>query len=159
MKAAALNGLSARECTCFCCIYQFGVFCVNSCSFVSQWKWSHSLVSLCHRVVSLPFSSGPWVTFIFISSFTLGLVWSLREAVQRKLYIFLLYLFYGSPESFVPTGITLTQVLSQRKQPTGSLGHRKEREKQYGQETLNHYFLYPYCHSAAWGCRYPRILC
>ena len=153
MNAAVLNDLSARECTFFSFIYQFGCFLCEwlSCSFVSQWKWSHSLVSFCHRMISLPFSSGPWVTFIFISPFTpiLGLVWSLRETVQRKLYICVLYLFYGSPEGFMPTGITLTQVLSQRKLPMGALGHRREREKQYGSETLNHYFLYPCCHSAA----------
>lgn len=66
-----------------------------SCSFVSQWKWCHTLVSAtgCSHCLSLR----PWVTSIFICYFTpvLGLVWSLREAVHWKLHIFLLYFFMG----------------------------------------------------------------
>lgn len=90
-----------------------------------------------HLGLSLPqdgliaFLFRPWVTFIFISYFTpvLEHVWSLKKAVQRKLHIFILYFYYGSPEGFMPTEITLMPVFSQRKQPMGASSHGREREK------------------------------
>lgn len=100
-----------------------------SCSFVSQWKWCHTLVPAtgCSHCLSLQALSN--FHFHLLLHTSAGACLISQRSSSLKAAHFPTVLFYGSPEGFMPTEITLMQVFSQRKQPMGASSYRREREK------------------------------